>query len=163
MSYRILNTNLFVSAGAGRFENVSSDGITTEIIINPPYYNTNNYQLNLEQKAKNETTKLGIQEQGGLNGGGFFVHKKDINRATIFGVSGFKSSIFWEDDYQITITDNFESFDAYQKNGIFYAVKVRTYSNKSEGTFEALEGRRYYMRQLVQKFISTAVVYDVKY
>ncbi|MFD2907533.1 hypothetical protein ACFSX9_02175 [Flavobacterium ardleyense] len=68
-----------------------------------------------------------------------------------------------EDEYQYIITDNFISFDSNQKNGITYFVKVRTYGDKDEITFEELEGRRYYLRRLVEKVISTCKIGDVKY
>jgi hypothetical protein len=42
-------------------------------------------------------------------------------------------------------------------------VKVRTYGDKDKTTFEELEGRRYYLKQLIEKVISTAMVYDMKY
>ena len=83
-------------------------------------------------------------------------------RATVFGFRGFKSTIIWEDNYQYTITDNYNSFDKSIGNGIFYSVKVRTYGNKNEVTFEKLEGRRYYLKRLIEKIISTASVTDVK-
>lgn len=163
MSYRIPNNALFVLAGAGRFENVSSDGITTEIIFSPPFYNKEKIDIDVEKIAKNENTFVGQLNKAGPNGEEIFVHKKDINRATVFGIKGFKYTLIWEDDYQYTITDNFQSFDPSKENGVGYFVKVRTYGNKNEVTFEGLEGRRYYLRQLIEKIISTAVVYDMKY
>lgn len=161
MSYRIPNEALFVKAGAGRFENVSSDGITTEIIFFPPLYNKEKKVIDVEKIAKMENTIVGQLNKD--DNEEFFVHKKDINRATVFGIKGFKYTLIWEDDYQYTITDNFQSFDSSQENGVGYLVKVRTYGSKKEVTFEELEGRRYYLRQLIEKIISTAVVYDMKY
>ena len=163
MSYRIPHNTLFVKAGAGRFENVSLDGITTEIIFSGPLYNKENKEINVEKMAKMENVIIGQLNPVGQNGEDIFVHKKDINRATVFGVKGFKSTLIWEDDYQYTITDNFASFDTSKGNGVYYFVKVRTYGSKNEVTFEQLEGRRYYLRQLIEKIISTAVVYDMRY
>jgi len=163
MSYRIPHNALFVQAGAGRFENVSSDGITTEIIFIPPGYNKEKIDVDIEKIAKMEDVIVGQLNAIGMNGEEHFVHKKEVNRSTVFGVKGFKSTLIWEDDYQYTITDNFRSYDASKKNGVGYWVKVRTYGSKNEVTFEELEGRRYYLRQLVEKVISTAVVYDMRY
>jgi len=163
MSYRIPHNSLFVQAGAGRFENVSIEGITTEIIFYSPRYNKEKVEIDVEKNSKMDNVIVGQLNPVGMNGEDVFIHKKDINRATVFGVKGFKSTMIWEDEYQYTITDNFSSYDTSKKNGVFYFVKVRTYGSKNEVTFEELEGRRYYLRQLIEKIISTAVVYDMKY
>jgi len=163
MSYRVPHNTLFVQAGAGRFENVSLEGITTEIIFFRPSYNKDNVDIDVEKKAKMEDVIVGQLNAAGRNGEDIFVHKKETNRSTVFGIKGFKSTLIWEDDYEYTITDNFHSCDTSKKNGVFYFVKVRTYGSKNEVTFEELEGRRYYLRQLIEKIISTAVVYDMRY
>lgn len=162
MSYRIPHNTLFVNAGAGRFENVSTNNITTEFIISAPLYNKKKDMVDVERIAKMDSMIAGQLNKDGENGE-IFVHKKDINRATVYGVKGFKSSLIWEDDYQYTITDNFISYDPTKKNGVMYFVKVRTYGDKDEVTFEELEGRRYYLRRLIEKVISTAQVGDMKY
>ena len=89
--------------------------------------------------------------------GKFFVHKKDVARATVWGFKGFVSTLIWEDDYQYTITDNYSS---YTPDNILNFVKVRYYGNKKEVSFEQLEGRRYYLKRLIEKVISTAAIYD---
>lgn len=161
MSYRIPHNTLFVNAGAGRFENVSTNNITTEFIISNPLYNQKKDTIDVEKIAKMDSTFVGqLNKEGGNE---YFVHKKDISRATIYGIKGFKYSLVWEDDYQYTITDNFISFDPSEKNGVLYFVKVRTYGDKDEVTFEDLEGRRYYLRRLIEKIISTAQVGEMKY
>ena len=165
MSYRIPHNSLFVFAGAGRFENVSSDDITTEILISAPSYNKDKVEIDIEKKGKMENVKIGeLNENMGPNGkDAIFIHKKDLNRATVYGIKGFKSMLIWEDDYQYTITDNFTSYDPNKGNGVWYFVKVRTYADKDEVTFEELEGRRYYLRKLIEKVVSTAQVGDMKY
>ncbi len=163
MSYRMPNNTLFVHAGEGRFENVSLEGITTEIIFGPPVYNKEKIDFDVEKIAIMESTIVGQLNAEGPNGEKIFIHKKEISRANVYGVKGFKYSLIWEDDYQYTITDNFQSFDSTKKNGIMYFVKVRTYGNKNEVNFEELEGRRYYLRQIIEKLISTSIVYDMKY
>lgn len=158
IKYRIPHSSLFVLAGAGRYENVSLDGVKTEIVIIGCVYNSDDVKIDMEKGAKMEEIKVGE-----LNDLKRFVHKKDIDRATVFGVNGFKSSVFWEDDYQYTISDIYASFDNQVGNGITYSVKVKTYGSKKEVTFEQLEGRRYYLRQLIEKIVSTAFIYDYKY
>jgi hypothetical protein len=163
-SYRIPHSSLFVPSGAGRLENVSSKNITTEIIMFSPTYNKDLIEIDLEKNGKMENVEVGkLNERIGPNGESIFVHKKDLNRATVFGVKGFKSTLIWEDDYQYTITDNFASYDSSIGNGVMYHVKVRTYGDKDEVTFEELEGRRYYLRRLIEKFVSTALVTNMKY
>jgi hypothetical protein len=162
MSYVIPNNSLFVKAGIGRYENVSSDNITTEIIFSGPMYNSKKIKVDLERGIREDSLTVGLLNKDG-NGTEIFVHKKDLNRATVFGVKGFKSTIIWEDNYQYTITDNYVSFNSDEGNGIGYEVKVRTFGNKSEVNFEKLEGRRYYLRQLIEKVVSTALIYDIKY
>ena len=29
-----------------------------------------------------------------------FVHKKDFNRATVYGIKGYKSTLIWEDKFE---------------------------------------------------------------
>lgn len=134
MSYRIPHNTLFVNAGSGRFENVSTNNITTEFIISAPLYNKKKDTVDVEKIAKMDSMIVGQLNKDGKNGE-IFVHKKDINRATVYGVKGFKYSLIWEDDYQYTITDNFISYDPTKKNGVMYFVKVRTYGDKDEVTF----------------------------
>lgn len=161
INYKIPHNSLFVQAGGGRYENVSLEGIKTEIIVYWPQYNKNNKKIDLENLAKMEDRIEGehFEEEDGQ----IFIHKKEINRTTVFGFKGFKSTLIWEDDYQYTINDNFISFNPSEKNGVLYLVEVNIYGGKKEVTFEELEGRRYYLRQLIEKVISTAVVYDMKY
>jgi hypothetical protein len=165
MSYKIPHKSLFVSAGAGRFENVSVDGITTEIIFSAPIYNKEKVEFDDEKNAKMEDVKEGeLNEKMGPNGeDAIFIHKKDTNRATVFGVKGFSGTLIWEDDYQYTITDNYNSFNKNEMNGVFYSVKVRYYGDKDDVTFEQIEGRKYYLKRLVEKVISTGQVWDMKY
>ncbi len=164
ISYRSPNDAIFVMAGDGRYENVSLDGVTTEITFNGPVYEKENQNYDIEKAGKMENVKEGeINENMGVNGEGIFVHKKDLNRATVYGIQGYKSTLIWEDDYQNTITDNYVSLDKNEGYGILFSVKVRTYGDKDEVTFEQLEGRRYYLRRLVERIISTAFITNVKY
>jgi hypothetical protein len=163
VSFKIPHNSLFVSTGEGRFENVTSDGITSEIILYPPNYNKDKAEIDVEEIAKMEDVVLGQLNPIGDNGQDIFIHKKEINRAVVYGTKGFKYSLILEDDYQYTITDNFQSFEQNIGDGVSYFVKVRTYGSKNEVTFEQLEGRRYFLKQYLERLISTARVYDIKY
>lgn len=164
MSYKIPHNSLFVKAGAGRFENVSLDGITTEIIFFNPFYNKDKKEIDVEKIAKMDSIKIAaLNENMGPDGQAIFIHKKDIHRATVFGIKGYNGTVIWEDNYQYTITDNYKSFDKNQGDGILFSVKVRYYGDKDKITFEQLEGRKYYFQRLVEKVISTGVVSDIKF
>jgi len=190
ISYTVPHSSIFSQAGPGRFENVSDEGITVAFMINAPRYN---YKGGLiwNEDTFNKYVKLGDEEQkefvkenpwfsndpeydakmkhmkvGELNFDGsndsIFVHKKDVNIATVWGTKGFVGTLIWEDEYQFCITDNYASITP-KDNGIANFVKVRYYGDKDEITFEQLEGRRYYLKRLVEKVIATAFVFDTKY
>jgi len=154
--YIVPHKSLFVFAGAGRLENVSLDGVTTEINFSLPWYNKDKVVIDLEKEAKMEDYKVGELNNYGENGK-LFVHKKDISRATVWGFKGFMGTLIWEDNYQYSITDSYSSCSP---DGIYFYVGVRYLGNKKEVTFEQLEGRRYYLRRLLEKVISTAFIYD---
>ena len=190
ISYTIPHSAIFTQAGAGRFENVSDEGITVAFMINAPRYNNKGYpiwtendsykyeKLDEEEKKKfakknpnwfaNEPeldAKMKQMKVGEINAGSedsIFVHKKDVNRATVWGTKGYVGTLIWEDEYQYCITDNYSSITP-KDNGIANFVKVRYYGDKDEITFEQLEGRRYYLKRLVEKVIATAFVFDTKY
>lgn len=161
MSYRVPHSSVFVFSGPGRLENVSQDGITTEIIFSSPANNKESDSVDLLKQVKMENVVEGQLNE--IDDEKLFIHKKDLSRATVFGVKGYKSTLIWEDDFQFTITDNFVSYDSTRGDGILFFVKVRTYGNKKEVTFEAIEGRRFFLRHLVEKVISTAFIYDMKF
>jgi hypothetical protein len=92
----------------------------------------------------------------------FFCHKKDLNRATVYGVKGYKGTIIYEDKFENVISDNYQSFNTEKGNGFENFVKVRYYGDKDNITFEQLEGRRFYLTPLIEKVISTAVIFNIK-
>lgn len=163
LSYRVPHNSVFVFAGEGRLENVSREGVTTEILFSGPVYNKDNLEIDIEKNAKMEGVEIGKLNPLGVNGEDIYIHKKETNRATVYGLKGFKGVLIWEDDYQYAITDNFQSYDPTKKNGVTFFVKIRTYGSKNEVTFEELEGRRFYLRQLIEKVISTATCSDFKF
>lgn len=166
MSYIIPNKLLFTQAGSGRIENVSTEGIVTEIIISAPYYNKEKKEIDLENELTNDSIPIGKEIDLPDSNDKMrlvFCHKKDLNRATVYGIKGYKKTFVWEDKFEYGITDNYVSYNSEVGNGYTISVKVRTYCDKDNVTFEQLEGRRYYFTRLIEKIISTATVYNTKY
>lgn len=165
MSYVIPNKFLFNQAGPGRFENVSAEGVVTEITISPPFYFKEKTEFDEEKKWGVDTLQIGKEYEQLENNktNKYFLHKKDFNRATVYGVKGYKSTLIWEDRFEFGITDNYFSFNRTKGNGYINFVKVRVYGDKDNVTFEQLEGRRYYLTRLIEKVISTAIVFNEKF
>ena len=91
-----------------------------------------------------------------------YYDKKELNRATVFGTKGYKSTKVWEDKFEYGIDDTFSSLNQNVGNGYFMTAIVRHYGDKDDITFEQLEGRRFYFKQLMEKIISTATVSNEK-
>lgn len=161
LGVKVPHKSIFDEIGAGRLHNVSSDNITTEILFTTPRYNKENNSVDIENKLKRDDLKIGAINE--TVDGEIFVHKKDLNKALVWGVNGFKGTIISEDNYQIYITDYYESFDNTKGNGINYFFTVKTFADKDLASFEQLEGRRHYLKRLVEKVISGAYIYDEKY
>ncbi len=87
-----------------------------------------------------------------------FIHKKDINKATVFTKSGYKGTLIYESDYEYIIKDNY----AAKVGELIYKAGVRYKGDKDEVTWEQLEARRLYFRRFVELTIATAKVYDIK-
>lgn len=166
MSYVIPNDILFNRIATGTFQNISKEGIITELIFTPPNYNKAKNLINLEKECSYEDLTIGkesevIDENNEKRI--IFWHKKDLNRSTVFGVKGYKGTLIWEDKYEYGITDNYLSYNSNVGNGYRNFVKVRFYGDKDNVTFEQLEGRRYYFARLIEKIISTAIIANEKY
>jgi len=158
---RIPHEALFVSAGKGRYENVSSNGITTEIIFYSPVYNVDKEIIDFEDTMKLNMYKAG--EVNVLDSDTIFVHKKDINRATVYGIKGFSNTIIWEDGYENNISEIFGSYNTNEGNGILIYMEVNYSGDKDDVTFEQLEGRKYYLNMLIEKIASTSQIVYLKY
>ena len=155
---RVPHPSIFSHLKGGNFENVSDDGVKTELLIFLPMYNKDKIEVNVEENQKFSEDTIGQIIKDGNDK--IFLHKKDIGRATVFGISGFRGTLIFEDNYEYRITDNYQS---YSDDGILYNVKVRYSGSKKEINFEKLEGRRYYLRRLIEKIISTASITDYKF
>ena len=149
--------------GGYSYQNISEDFIDSVIEIYTP--NNINAEVNIQLKKlfKNgdkDVLKLAKMNEMviGETNEGVFVHNKELKKAKVFGKNGYKGSMIYEDDFEYVISDNYYSLS----NGIFYRAKVRTKGDKEEVTFEQLEGRRFYLRRLMEQIISTAVIKDYK-
>ena len=92
------------------WQNVSRDGITTEIFLNLPNYNKENRNIDYENNFENDTVVVGKEiELMGDNGKPkkIFFHKKELNLANVFCGKGYKSTFIWEDKFENGITDNY--------------------------------------------------------
>jgi len=206
----IPHKSLFENVGQGRWENISSDGITTEFIPSLAVYNyrnlpyldyeqgkkysaryqvLNEYYLNNQKPKKRNykkdretykkdleryyevcdsvdnfgysftpktNSKLYSAEEKSMfpssDGDSAYCHKKEVVKRTVYGEKGFRSTLIWEDEYEICITDNYESL----YDGVKFFTKVRYKTDKSSGlTFEDLEGRRFYLSKFIDKTIAT--------
>ena len=154
-TYRIPHKDFFYEAGEDILENISANGVKTEIIIYAPFYNI--YNQKIIDKPDISFIKEDSVNNIGPSGEPIYVYKKALVKSMVFGHAGYKMTMIWEDDYQYCITDNYQSH-MYDGNGISFFVKVRTYCSKEDADFEQLEGRRYYLRPLIEKIISTAKI-----
>jgi len=165
MSYVVPNVSLFNGLGQGKFQNVTKDGLKSEIILFPPNYNKDNVMVDLESTYNNDRLVVGEYFENTDESGKktkMYLHQKDFNRADVFGTRGYKSTIIWEDDYEYGINDYYVSFDGSIGNGFMNVVIVKFYGDKDEVTFEQLEGRRYYLRQLIDKTVATGRTFNLK-
>ena len=167
ISSRVPHNSLFQIVGWHEYENLSENNIRTNINLYPP--------INLNSKYKEFKKESLLKQFGGalkdlerfsklpdyivgIKNESRFVHSKDINRARLFTLDGYKSTLALEDDYEIMLND----FYFGEHDGIIYYAEVIYSADKDESNFEELEGRRYYFRKLIDKIISTTYVYDIK-
>lgn len=170
-TYRAPHKSLFTNLGSGVFQNVSENFITTEITFylptSPKTVKRNVIEKNkdiydryfsilddVEEYAKKEDFVVGKYNEEEK----VFVHKKDINKTRVCGVNGYKSTLIFEDDYEIKINDIYYAVE----DGIVYYALASYKADKDEATFEQLEGRKYYMRNLVDRVLASVKFYDMK-
>lgn len=160
MSYIVPHADFFYMSGNGLMENINSDGtIRSEIAINIPIAVTNkDFDLESASMYSYNRIQIGINDSATMHP--YFVYRKNITRTNCFGNAGYKLSFIFEDEYQYGITDIYQSYN--EKEKVITAVIYRTYCSKDDSTFEKLEGRRYYLKPLAEKVISTGIVSDVK-
>jgi hypothetical protein len=165
--HKIPHPSLFVRTQGYNYRNVSDNNIVTEIeLIGAININglkdetlKNKYLeaykvllVNPEEYAKFDNHKVGTDIDG------IFLHRKDINKAKVFNIDGFKGTMIYEDKYEIVIKDNYYA----SINGVIFEAGVRYKGDKDEVNFEDLEGRRYYLKKLCEQIIATSYFKDVK-
>ena len=181
--HKIPHQSLFSPIGGDyKYRNESEEGIVTEIEIGSfimsdvatekfkkfsieqkEIYlaNLNKYAGNTEKYIKEVDIKdIKIQElhtDGELKG--TFVHKIDLNKANVWGEEGFNWSIFYEDDYEYVIRDNYRV--VLQDGTIVYSAVIYK-GSKNKIDFEKLEGRREYFRRLANQIISTINIINIR-
>lgn len=164
IDYVVPSNLIFTLLNYFQLQNVSSDGVKTDLLIYLPFYNKENVKINIEEDFEKTIVGEESEEPDDQNKmRKIYFHKKELNRATVYGAKGYRSSFAWEDKFEICLTDNYSFYNENLGNGFTVFVKVRYYGNKSEVDFEKLEGRRHYLKPLVEKIVSTAKVSDLKY
>ena len=82
---------------------------------------------------------------------GQYVHKVESSRASVCGCDGFKTTSVLEDEFEKLIVDKYRCSDGKR---FFYAVAK--YRANNDVSFEEIEGRRYYLINLLDKIVSTS-------
>jgi hypothetical protein len=166
--HKIPHNSFFVSTGGYKYRNVSDKNVTTEIELKGAY-NINGLEKELKEKMLKEF-KLLIEDiekyiefpndTVGVYSSEYkiFLHKKEVKRAKVFGVDGFKGTVIFESKYDNAIIENYYAY----VNGIILSAVVSYSGDKSEVTFEELEGRRYYLKRLCDQIIATSIFSDTK-
>ena len=163
VDYLVPNSQIFTMLNIYQLQNVSSEGVKTDVFFYLPMYNKDNVKVDYE--AGFEKVIIGEVEQSDDQNKirKVFLHKKELNRATVYGTKGYRETYAWEDKFEVGLTDNYTYNYENLGNGLSVNVKVRYYGNKSEIDFEMLEGRRYYLKALIEKLVSTAKVSDLEF
>ncbi len=166
INYLIPHRILFSNVGPGKFQNVSSDGVITDITFNTPtFYKDKIDGTKFEKSWSYEFYDIGKEhEVVGRNNEKLmlFLHKKELKRADVFGSQGLKSTLFTEDKFEYEIRDFYISLNNSFENAFENKVIVSFRGDKEEVDFEKLEGRRFYFRNLLQKLIATGFIDNIK-
>jgi hypothetical protein len=167
--HKIPHNSLFTQFSGERvgynYRNVSEDNIVTEMTLEP-VLNINglengpdkdtiiNFFKSLLENPE-EYSKYNSEDRNFIVGTFFidkyFLHKKELKRANVYGIDGFKATLIYEDDYELVIKDYFNA----SINGKILRASVKYKGAKGEVTFEQLEGRRYYLKRLCEQIIAT--------
>lgn len=167
----VFPAHFFTGLSMLKWQNVSSNGVITEISFNLPIYNKNKIEVDYEATFEKDTLVIVVgKECSAIDNFGkpkkIFYHKKELNLATVFNAPGHKSTYIWEDKYENGITDGYVVYfnnPSFARNGIIAGVTVRYIGDKDDVSFEQLEGRRYYLKGLIDKIVSTARIQDLEF
>ena len=143
------------------YRNVSEDNIVTEMTLEP-LLNINGLEKGPDKDTITNFFKLLLDNpeeyckyDEAIVGTIFyekrFLHKKEQKRANVYGIDGFKTTLIYEDDYELVIKDYFNA----SIYGKILQASVKYKGAKGEVTFEQLEGRRYYLKRLCEQIIAT--------
>lgn len=159
------HNSLFTNVGfIGKYRNVSDKNIVTEIsilpLLNPvamDIVEDKDMYLrildNVEEFQKVKQFNIGqVYTDKIYFPNKSFLHKKELKKASIFGIDGYKSTLIYENDYENIIDDTYIAVF----NGIIYWASVMYKGDKEEVSFEDLEGRRFYLKKLCEQTIATA-------
>jgi hypothetical protein len=165
MYHKTPHTSLFIfikTGGIGcTYENISKDGVTSQIIIYP-IMNLNkakeidpHIEIDFEEIFKYPDLIEGSKFLSDNSKDSAYLQKKDIDRANIGGINGFCGTLIWEDKYEKCITENYSTICSINGEKYLIGAKVRYKGDTDEVNFEQLEGRRSYFNPLMKKIIST--------
>ena len=163
------NAAIFDRLEYNQFRNVSSSGVTAEFSIELPYKylsmitNPKVKEIWSEEQLENfklrennprEVALPSWMEKGSDYTWGY-LHDIELYTANIYGSDGFRGTIKYEDEFNIYIED---TYVAALKSGLYGSGKiiVSYKGDKRSSTFEELEGRRYYLKPLIEKTIANA-------
>lgn len=162
--YKTLHNSLFRQSGFG-VENISEDYVNTRISMSfPQAFNKKQFKGGsivskklLELSAPAKFAKLpfiNVGETYDLNEDGVdeYYHKKEFSRGRIFGKTAYIASVFAEDDFEIFIKDYYVA----ESDGILYFAQATFSGDKKLVNFEQLEGRRFYFKNTISDYLSTA-------
>jgi hypothetical protein len=167
-SHRQPHESLFFrreNMGGYFYENRSSDGIVTTVQFLFPasvqQLIADSANFNRDIEAWMKYSEIGVGEVGVVSVGDAttprreaFVHDKATRRVNVAGFSGYSGKLVFEDDYEITIRDDFMSIGNVSGTEYLFFVQVHTKAGKGDVSFEDLEGRRHYLSGLVYELTS---------
>ena len=144
------------------FQNISFDDVKTDLHMDIPLATSVGQKIPYEENFDKIVIGKEIEDSDYTANGELrtvLYHKKELNRATVYNERGYRMTVAWEDKFEYGISDQYFYNDT--DKGYFVLIEVRYYGNKSEVNFEKLEGRRYYLKPLIEKIISTAYIGNI--
>ena len=82
-------------------------------------------------------------------------HKLELSRSIIAGNRGYRITKVYETKFEIGIKDTYICFELRNGKPFSYTTDVNYTANKKENDFEQLEGRRHFLKPLIEKVIAT--------
>jgi len=146
--------------------NISPQGVATNITIygsivrkEGVFLSKNQLNYDVERLLEFENQKVG--ELSHWKGDetrppSEFIHYKEIKRAQVYGSRGFVGTIVVEDKYDKIINDIYLVDDTISKGKKRILLAIVTYTAEKDVSFEIIEGRRNYLKPLVNKVIANA-------